>query len=160
MLVIAGSLVADKVSAGPPSTRRGRMRPSARWYIRRWPCGARWLRPHDGRRYLPGCRRIKSLVLFLLSAQGRRAVRRRGAVYRNRTPCRQRTSLIFAELFERAKHDGKLPKNFDVGHVAHVAQSLVNDGARHWAADIYGRHSFAEIVGRDITALVNGYSLH
>jgi hypothetical protein len=38
-----------------------------------------------------------------------------------------------------------------------VAQSLVSEGARHWAAGAYGDRSFAEVVGRDITALVNGY---
>jgi AcrR family transcriptional regulator len=69
----------------------------------------------------------------------------------------ERTSLIFAEVFERAKHDGKLPKHFDVEHVAHVAQSLVGEGARQWAAGAYGERSFADVVGRDITALVNGY---
>jgi AcrR family transcriptional regulator len=72
----------------------------------------------------------------------------------------ERTSLIFAEVFERAQQDGKLPKHFDVGHVANVAQSMVSEGARHWAAGTYGDHSFAQVVGRDITALVAGYSQH
>jgi AcrR family transcriptional regulator len=70
----------------------------------------------------------------------------------------ERTSLIFAEVFERARQDDKLPKHFDVGHVANVAQSLVSEGARHWAAGKYGKRSFAEVVGRDITALVDGYT--
>jgi AcrR family transcriptional regulator len=63
----------------------------------------------------------------------------------------ERTSLIFAEVF-------KLPKHFDVAHVAGVAQSLVSEGARHWAAGNYGDRSFAEVVGRDIAALVDGYA--
>lgn len=70
----------------------------------------------------------------------------------------ERTSIIFAEVFERAQRDGKLPKDFDIAHVANVAQSLVSEGARHWAAGAYGDRSFAEVVGRDITALVAGYS--
>jgi AcrR family transcriptional regulator len=70
----------------------------------------------------------------------------------------ERTSVIFAEVFDRAKRDGKLPKHFDVDHVANVAQSLVGEGARHWAAGRYGKRSFADVVGRDITALVDGYS--
>jgi AcrR family transcriptional regulator len=70
----------------------------------------------------------------------------------------ERTSLIFAEVFERAQHDGELPSHVDVSHVANVAQSLVSEGARHWAAGAYGDRSFAEVVGRDITALVAGYS--
>ena len=48
--------------------------------------------------------------------------------------------------------------NVDVAHVANVAQSLVSEGARHWAAGVYGDRSFAEVVGRDITALIAGYS--
>jgi AcrR family transcriptional regulator len=70
----------------------------------------------------------------------------------------ERTSVIFAELFERAKQDGKLPHHFDVAHVANVAQSLVGEGARHWAAGKYGNRSFTEVVGRDIGALVTGHS--
>jgi AcrR family transcriptional regulator len=70
----------------------------------------------------------------------------------------ERTSVIFAEVFERAQRDGKLPKHFDVAHVAGVAQSLVSEGARHWAAGNYGDRSFAEVVGRDIVAMVDGYA--
>nr|WP_232004907.1 TetR/AcrR family transcriptional regulator [Mycobacterium sp. ACS1612] len=70
----------------------------------------------------------------------------------------ERTSVIFAEVFERAKQDGKLPLDFDGAHVANVAQSLVGEGARHWAAGKYGGRSFAEVVSRDITALVVGYA--
>src|SRR6185503_17566264 len=66
----------------------------------------------------------------------------------------ERTSVIFAEVFERAQQDGKLPAHVDV---AHVAQSMVSEGARHWAAGTYGGRSFAGVVGRDITALVEGY---
>ena len=71
----------------------------------------------------------------------------------------ERTSVIFAEVFERAQRDGKLPEHIDVDHLANVAQSLVSEGARHWAAGTYGDRSFAEVVGRDITALVTGYSM-
>src|SRR6476661_1363466 len=70
----------------------------------------------------------------------------------------ERTSVIFAEVFERAQQDGKLPAHVDVAHVAGVAQSLVSEGARHWAAGNYGDRSFAEVVGRDIVALIDGYS--
>jgi AcrR family transcriptional regulator len=70
----------------------------------------------------------------------------------------ERTSVIFTGVFERARRDGKLPKHFDVAHVANVAQSLVSEGARHWAAGKFGDRSFAEVVGRDIVALVDGYA--
>jgi AcrR family transcriptional regulator len=71
----------------------------------------------------------------------------------------ERTSVIFAEVFNRAQQDGKLPRHVDVKHIANVAQSLVGEGARHWAAGTYGDRSFADVVGRDITALIAGYSV-
>src|ERR1700731_3157850 len=70
----------------------------------------------------------------------------------------ERTSVIFAAVLEQAIEDGKLGEHIDVDHVAKVAQSLVSEGARHWGAGAYGDHSFAEVVGRDISALVDGYS--
>jgi AcrR family transcriptional regulator len=70
----------------------------------------------------------------------------------------ERTSVVFTEVFEQAVRDGKLPADFEVGHVATVAQSLVSEGARLWAAGRYEDRSFTEVVGRDITALVAGYS--
>ena len=70
----------------------------------------------------------------------------------------ERTSVIFAELFDQAVADGKLPADFDTGHVAVVAQSLVSEGARHWAAGRYRDRSFAQVVGGDIAALVAGHS--
>ena len=70
----------------------------------------------------------------------------------------EQTSVIFAEVFERAVADGKLPPGFEAAHVATVAQSLVSEGARLWAAGRFGGRSFAEVVGRDIAALVAGYS--
>jgi len=69
----------------------------------------------------------------------------------------ERTSVIFAEVFERAQQDGKLPAHVDVPHLSVVAQSLVSEGARHWASGAYGDRGFAEVVGRDITALIAGY---
>lgn len=70
----------------------------------------------------------------------------------------ERTSMIFAEVLGRAVADGKLPPHLDVDHVANVTQSMVSEGARHWAAGDYGERSLAEVVGRDITALIAGYS--
>ena len=70
----------------------------------------------------------------------------------------ERTSVIFAEVFGKARDDGKLAADLDVAHVANVAQSMVSEGARHWAMGTYGDRSYAEVVGRDITALVAGYS--
>src|SRR5260370_31468648 len=41
----------------------------------------------------------------------------------------ERTSVIFAEVLERAIEDGKLAAHIGVAHVAKVAQSLVSEGA-------------------------------
>jgi AcrR family transcriptional regulator len=67
------------------------------------------------------------------------------------------TKELFAELFARAQSDGKLPAHVDVPHLATVAQSLVSEGARRWAAGAFGERSFADVVARDIVALVTGY---
>jgi AcrR family transcriptional regulator len=68
------------------------------------------------------------------------------------------SSLIFAELFERAAADRKLPAHVDTSRLAQLAQSLVSEGARHWAAGAYGDRSFADVVGRDIRAVIAGFS--
>jgi AcrR family transcriptional regulator len=41
---------------------------------------------------------------------------------------------MFTELFERAQADGNLPAGVDVWHLAGLAQSIVTEGTRHWAA--------------------------
>jgi AcrR family transcriptional regulator len=68
------------------------------------------------------------------------------------------TAELFGELFERAQTDGRIPRHVDVAHLALVAQSLVSEGSRRWATGAYGDRSFADVVGRDIAAVVAGYS--
>ena len=63
---------------------------------------------------------------------------------------------MFDELFSAAKADGKLPPTVDVGHLSFVAQTLVNEGTRHWAAGGYGGRSFSEVVGGDVALLLAG----
>ena len=41
----------------------------------------------------------------------------------------------------RPQQDGRLPKYFDVAHVANITQSMVSEGARHWAAGTCGGRS-------------------
>ena len=68
---------------------------------------------------------------------------------------------MFTELFTRARSDGKLGPDVsadDVAHLAYLAQTLVSEGARHWAAGAFGERSFADVVTADITTLVNGYT--
>ncbi|MDZ4232370.1 MAG: TetR/AcrR family transcriptional regulator, partial [Dietzia sp.] len=67
---------------------------------------------------------------------------------------------MFAELFTRAAVDAKLPADLteeDTAHLAYLAQTMVSEGARHWAAGAFGTRSFAEVVTSDITTLIDGY---
>jgi AcrR family transcriptional regulator len=63
---------------------------------------------------------------------------------------------MFTELFQRAQEDGTLPASVDVWHLAGLAQSIVTEGARHWAAGAYGDKSMADVVGGDIALLLAG----
>ncbi len=51
----------------------------------------------------------------------------------------------------------RLPHHVDAAQLATVAQSLVSEGARRLAEGSYGKHSFADVVGRDIAALAAGH---
>ncbi len=67
---------------------------------------------------------------------------------------------MFTDLFARAQADGKLgtyTSADDVAHLAYLAQTMVSEGARHWAAGSFGERSFAAVVSDDITTLVDGY---
>jgi AcrR family transcriptional regulator len=65
---------------------------------------------------------------------------------------------MFTELFETAQRDGKLAISTDVHHLAYLAGMLVSEGARHWAAGTFGDRSFRDVVGRDIAAVIAGYT--
>ncbi len=66
---------------------------------------------------------------------------------------------MFSELFARATVDGKLPdlNDEEITHLAYLAQTMVSEGARHWAAGAFGTRSFAEVVTSDISTLIDGY---
>jgi AcrR family transcriptional regulator len=66
---------------------------------------------------------------------------------------------MFTELFERAQSDGTLGCDLaadDVAHLAYLAQTLVSEGARHWAAGSFGDRKFADVVTADILTLIAG----
>ena len=63
---------------------------------------------------------------------------------------------MFTALFERAVADGKMPAGTDTDHLAYLALMLVSEGARHWAAGVFGDRSFADVVGADIATLIAG----
>ncbi|MGV9800352.1 TetR/AcrR family transcriptional regulator [Mycobacterium sp. NPDC003449] len=66
---------------------------------------------------------------------------------------------MFGELFARAQADGKIGAGVDVAHLSQLAQMLVSEGVRHWAAGGYGERSFSEVVAGDIAALIAGFNL-
>jgi len=65
---------------------------------------------------------------------------------------------MFGELFIKAQQDGKLAAHIDLPHLSRLAQMHVSEGVRHWAGGGFGDHSFADVVTRDITALIAGFN--
>ena len=65
---------------------------------------------------------------------------------------------MFGELFCRAQSDGKIPDSVDIAHLGYLAQTMVSEGARHWAAGAFGQRSFAEVVTDDIVTLIHGFA--
>jgi AcrR family transcriptional regulator len=65
---------------------------------------------------------------------------------------------MFGELLAKAQQDGKLATHIDVHHLSRLAQMHVSEGVRHWACGAYGDRSFADVVSRDIAALIAGYN--
>jgi AcrR family transcriptional regulator len=65
---------------------------------------------------------------------------------------------MFGELFAKAQEDGKMAAHVDVRHLSRLAQMHVSEGVRRWAGGGYGDRTFAEVVTRDIAALIAGYN--
>jgi hypothetical protein len=65
---------------------------------------------------------------------------------------------MFGELFARAQADGKLAGHIDVPHLSRLAQMHVSEGVRHWALGSFGERTFADVVARDIGALIAGFN--
>jgi len=65
---------------------------------------------------------------------------------------------MFGELFAKAQADDKLSSDIDVPHLSRLAQMHVSEGVRHWALGGYGKRSFADVVARDIGALIVGFN--
>jgi AcrR family transcriptional regulator len=65
---------------------------------------------------------------------------------------------MFGDLFAKAQQDGKLAAHIDLPHLSRLAQMHVSEGVRHWAGGGFGDRSFAEVVTRDIAALIAGFN--
>jgi AcrR family transcriptional regulator len=63
-------------------------------------------------------------------------------------------SYLFLQPFEQAQRDGKLPATVDVVRAARVAQMLVADGIRCWAAADFGDPSLTETLAAEISTFV------
>lgn len=101
-------------------------------------------------------RRNPPELLIEATLEGHRAERR--ALAEGQSDEYYLARFFLLELLRRAQADGKLSADLDVLHLARGAQSLLEAGTRHWANGEYGDRSFAEVVGRDITAFILGHS--
>lgn len=66
-------------------------------------------------------------------------------------------AFLFLEPFEQARRDGKLPPDIDIVRAARVAQILVGDGIRSWAAADRREQPLAETLAKEISTLINAY---
>ncbi|WP_160573860.1 TetR/AcrR family transcriptional regulator [Actinomadura physcomitrii] len=65
-------------------------------------------------------------------------------------------AFLFLEPFRQAHRDGRLPADADVARTARVAQLLVADGIRDWAAAGFTDRPLAGPLAREISALIGG----
>ncbi|MGI8335736.1 TetR/AcrR family transcriptional regulator [Actinomadura scrupuli] len=65
-------------------------------------------------------------------------------------------AFLFLEPFEQARRDGKFPEGTDVVRAARLAQVLVADGIRRWAASGLDEQPVAQTLTKDISALIRG----
>ncbi|GAA2151528.1 TetR/AcrR family transcriptional regulator [Actinomadura napierensis] len=65
-------------------------------------------------------------------------------------------AFLFLDPFQQAHRDGRLPAEADVARTARVAQMLVADGIRDWAAAGYTAHPLAEPLAQEISTLIDG----
>ncbi|PPJ20183.1 TetR family transcriptional regulator [Nocardia nova] len=61
---------------------------------------------------------------------------------------------LFLEPFRQAQRDGKLPPGLDVVRAARIAQVLVGDGVRCWAASGFGKQPLTPALAPQVTAIV------
>jgi AcrR family transcriptional regulator len=65
-------------------------------------------------------------------------------------------AFIFLEPFQQARRDGVLHRDTDVERAARIAQGLVANGIRTWAATGATKDSVAEPLARDIADAIRG----
>lgn len=65
-------------------------------------------------------------------------------------------TVLFLAPFRQAERDGKLPAGTDVAQAARIAQTLLTDSVRRWAASEFQGGPLAGPVAREIAAVVLG----
>jgi len=66
-------------------------------------------------------------------------------------------AFLFLQPFQQAQREGKIPIETDVARTARVAQMLVADGVRDWAAADFTDRPLSEPLAQEISTLINGY---
>jgi AcrR family transcriptional regulator len=64
-------------------------------------------------------------------------------------------AFLFLQPFQQAQRDGKLPEEADVARAARIAQMLVADGIRDWAATGTTDRPLAAPLAQEIGTLIN-----
>jgi AcrR family transcriptional regulator len=62
-------------------------------------------------------------------------------------------AFLFLEPFEQAGDDGKFRAGISPMRAARIAQSLVSDGIRRWAASEFAERDIAKVIATDIAEL-------
>jgi AcrR family transcriptional regulator len=68
-------------------------------------------------------------------------------------------AFLFLQPFQQAQRHGKIPAQTDVARTARIAQMLVADGIREWAAADFTDRPLAEPLAQEISTLINGHPL-
>jgi AcrR family transcriptional regulator len=66
-------------------------------------------------------------------------------------------AFLFLQPFQQAHRDGKLPGQADVARTARIAQMLVADGIRDWAAAGFTDRPLAAPLAQEISTLINSH---
>ncbi|WP_067679814.1 TetR/AcrR family transcriptional regulator [Nocardia miyunensis] len=65
-------------------------------------------------------------------------------------------TVLFLQPFRQAERDGRLPEGTDVVRAARIAQTLLTDSVRRWAASEFDGGPLAEPLSREIAELLLG----
>ncbi|MQY22515.1 hypothetical protein NRB20_56330 [Nocardia sp. RB20] len=73
----------------------------------------------------------------------------------NEDPTEDQLTVLFLDPFRQAERDGKLPAGTDVTRAARIAQTLLTDSVRRWAASEFRNGPLARALAEEITDLLD-----